>query len=54
VIEDIAVIGLGKLGASMTGCLASRGFNVTGVDVALAGVALQGRLRPRKSGKSRP
>ncbi|HEU0210223.1 MAG TPA: nucleotide sugar dehydrogenase [Candidatus Udaeobacter sp.] len=33
-IQDIAVIGLGKLGGSMAGCLASRGFNVIGVDVS--------------------
>ena len=33
-ITDIAVIGLGKLGATMTACLASRGFNVIGVDVS--------------------
>jgi UDPglucose 6-dehydrogenase len=34
VIQDVAVIGLGKLGGSMAGCLASRGFNVIGVDVS--------------------
>src|ERR1041385_6610639 len=34
VIQDLAVIGLGKLGGSMAGCLASRGFNVIGVDVS--------------------
>ena len=34
VIQDIAVIGLGKLGGSMAGCLASCGFNVIGVDVS--------------------
>jgi len=34
VIQDIAVICLGKLGGSMAGCLASRGFNVIGVDVS--------------------
>src|SRR5215510_11886176 len=33
-IKDISVIGMGKLGASMAGCLASRGFNVVGVDVS--------------------
>ena len=33
-IKDVAVIGLGKLGGSMAGCLASRGFNVIGVDVS--------------------
>jgi UDPglucose 6-dehydrogenase len=33
-IKDIAVIGLGKLGGSMAACLASRGFNVIGVDVS--------------------
>ena len=32
-ITDVAVIGLGKLGGTMAGCLASRGFNVIGVDV---------------------
>jgi UDPglucose 6-dehydrogenase len=34
VIGNISVIGLGKLGGSMAGCLASRGFNVIGVDVS--------------------
>jgi UDPglucose 6-dehydrogenase len=34
VIGNIGVIGLGKLGGSMAGCLASRGFNVVGVDVS--------------------
>jgi UDPglucose 6-dehydrogenase len=34
VIQNVAVIGLGKLGGSMAGCLASRGFNVIGVDVS--------------------
>jgi UDPglucose 6-dehydrogenase len=38
VIKDIAVIGLGKLGGSMAACLASRGFNVIGVDVSAKGV----------------
>lgn len=33
-IKNIAVIGLGKLGGSMAGCLASRGFDVIGVDVS--------------------
>lgn len=33
-ITNIAVIGLGKLGGSMAGCLASRGFDVIGVDVS--------------------
>ena len=33
-INDVAVIGLGKLGGTMAGCLASRGFNVIGVDVS--------------------
>lgn len=32
-INDVSVIGLGKLGGTMAGCLASRGFNVIGVDV---------------------
>ena len=38
-ITDIAVIGLGKLGATMTACLASRGFNVIGVDVSQKAVS---------------
>jgi len=33
-IKNVAVIGLGKLGGTMAGCLASRGFNVIGVDVS--------------------
>lgn len=33
-IENLAVVGLGKLGASMAACLASRGFRVIGVDVS--------------------
>lgn len=33
-INNVSVIGLGKLGATMAGCLASRGFNVIGVDVS--------------------
>jgi len=33
-ITNVSVIGLGKLGATMAGCLASRGFNVIGVDVS--------------------
>ena len=33
-IHDVAVIGLGKLGGTMAGCLASRGFNVVGVDMS--------------------
>ncbi len=37
-INDVAVIGLGKLGGTMAGCLASRGFNVIGVDVSPAAV----------------
>jgi UDPglucose 6-dehydrogenase len=32
-IQNVSVIGLGKLGASMAAALASRGFNVVGVDV---------------------
>ena len=38
-ITDIAVIGLGKLGATMAACLASRGFNVIGVDVSQKAVS---------------
>lgn len=33
-INDVSVIGLGKLGGTMAGCLASRGFNVIGVDIS--------------------
>lgn len=33
-INTVSVIGLGKLGGTMAGCLASRGFNVIGVDVS--------------------
>ncbi|MGH9961145.1 MAG: nucleotide sugar dehydrogenase, partial [Pyrinomonadaceae bacterium] len=33
-ITNVSVIGLGKLGATMAACLASRGFNVIGVDVS--------------------
>ncbi len=37
-IKSIAVIGCGKLGGTMIGCLASRGFNVIGVDISQAAV----------------
>jgi len=33
-IKNVSIIGLGKLGASMAACLASRGFNVIGVDLS--------------------
>lgn len=33
-IQDVSIIGLGKLGASMAAGMASRGFNVIGVDVS--------------------
>ena len=33
-IKDVSIIGLGKLGASMAACFASRGFNVIGVDIS--------------------
>jgi UDPglucose 6-dehydrogenase len=33
-IKNIAVIGCGKLGGTMIGCFASRGFNVIGVDIS--------------------
>ncbi len=33
-INNVSVIGLGKLGGTMAGCLASRGFNVIGVDIS--------------------
>ncbi len=39
-IQDISVIGLGKLGASMAAAFASRGFNVVGVDVNARSVEL--------------
>ncbi|MDH3494267.1 MAG: 3-hydroxyacyl-CoA dehydrogenase NAD-binding domain-containing protein, partial [Acidobacteriota bacterium] len=32
-IQNVSVIGLGKLGASMAGAFASRGLNVIGVDI---------------------
>jgi UDPglucose 6-dehydrogenase len=38
-ITDIAVIGLGKLGGTMAACLASRGFNVIGVDISQKAVS---------------
>jgi len=31
--KNISIFGLGKLGASMVACLASRGFNIVGVDI---------------------
>ena len=37
-IENVAVIGCGKLGGTMVGCLASRGFKVTAVDIAESAV----------------
>ncbi len=51
-ITDVAVIGLGKLGGTMAGCLASRGFNVIGVDVSQKAVnALNsGRAPARETG----
>jgi UDPglucose 6-dehydrogenase len=33
-IQDVSVVGLGKLGASMLAGMASRGFNVIGVDIS--------------------
>src|SRR5688500_14733365 len=39
-IHNVSVIGLGKLGASMAAALASRGFNVIGVDVNQRSVEL--------------
>lgn len=38
VIRNIAVFGLGKLGAAVAGCHASRGFRVIGVDVSQTAV----------------
>lgn len=37
-IRNVSVVGLGKLGATMAGCLASRGFTVIGVDVSQTAV----------------
>lgn len=37
-INDVSIFGLGKLGASMAAGMASRGFNVIGVDVSQAAV----------------
>ena len=37
-VENLSVIGLGKLGASMLAGMASRGFNVIGVDIAESAV----------------
>src|SRR6476660_9408130 len=51
-ITDISVIGLGKLGATMTACLASRGFNVIGVDVSQKAVSAMnaGRAPAQETG----
>ena len=38
-IQDIGVVGLGKLGSCVAACLASRGFNVVALDVDAAKVA---------------
>lgn len=45
-IQEVAVIGLGKLGGSMAGCLASRGFSVIGVDVSKEAVDALNAGRP--------
>ncbi len=39
-INSVSVIGLGKLGASMAASIASRGFNVVGVDISKRSVEL--------------
>ena len=39
-IKNYSVVGLGKLGASMAGAIAKRGFNVIGVDVSQRAVDL--------------
>jgi UDPglucose 6-dehydrogenase len=46
------IVGLGKLGASMAGAIASRGFNVVGVDVNQTSVDLvnQGRAPVQETG----
>lgn len=44
--ENLSVFGLGKLGATMVGCFASKGFNVIGVDVN------QGSVKSVNAGKS--
>ena len=38
--KNISIIGLGKLGSSMVAAFASRGFNVTGVDINQQSVEL--------------
>jgi UDPglucose 6-dehydrogenase len=46
-VENLSVIGLGKLGASMLAGMASRGFNVIGVDIAESAVlAVNGGRAP--------
>jgi UDPglucose 6-dehydrogenase len=46
-IQKIGVVGLGKLGACIAACLASRGFDVTGIDTDPAKVkAIQNGLAP--------
>ena len=46
-IRSVSVFGLGKLGACLAACLASRGFDVVGVDVVAAAVkALNGGRAP--------
>lgn len=44
--QAVSIFGLGKLGATMVGCFASRGFAVTGVDVDAT------RVRQVRSGRS--
>ena len=52
VIETISIVGLGKLGGSMAGCLASRSFNVIGVDVSpkAVGALNAGRAPAQETG----
>lgn len=45
-IQRLSVFGLGKLGAVVAGCHASRGFDVVGVDVNPAAVARVARCEP--------
>lgn len=51
-IENVSVIGLGKLGASMLAGMAHRGFNVIGVDIAESSVRAvnEGRAPVQETG----
>ena len=49
-IQNISVIGLGKLGASMLAGMASRGFYVIGVDITENSIRAvnEGRVRNKR------